>query len=79
MTDRKAARDLADGDLIDLVRHYAAVGGSALDIAEYELARVGDEEGPHVWEPDGTFRLFTTQGSFPMDPDTVFDVQGVDR
>jgi hypothetical protein len=77
----KKARDLADGDLIDIKQHpaFARFDGWTRDVADYEYARVGDEDGPHVWEPDGTFLLCTTQGVFVTDPDTVFDIEGIDR
>jgi hypothetical protein len=76
----KKARDLAAGDLIDLQRHswFAEWDEGTRTAAEYELARVGLEDGPHVWE-GGTFLLCTDQGVFPTDPDATFTVEGVDR
>jgi hypothetical protein len=76
----KRAGDLADGDLIDIKQHpaFARFDESTRDVADYEYARVGDEDGPHIWE-GSTFLLCTTQGVFVTDPDALFDVEGVDR
>lgn len=78
MTTKKA-RDLTDGDLVDLEQHpdFDRFDESTQTVAEHEYARVGDEDGPHVWEPDGTFLLCTDQGVFVTDPDAPFDVEGV--
>lgn len=75
----KAARDLVNGDLIELrdlpfrytseARGYTASDGD-------QLVRVGSDCGPHTVHPDGTFTLHTDRGDWDVDADLDFVLMG---
>jgi hypothetical protein len=79
----KKARDLADGDLIDLsgvdVSAYIAFAGDKATNDEFEYARVGSESGPHTAFKPGVLWLHTSQGSIEVGEDVLFEVEGADR
>lgn len=83
MTTREAARDLADGDLIDLSQipesaYVIQIGDKAAN-DEFGYARVGSESGPHERRGNGLLWLHTDQGTVEVAEDWVFEIHGSDR
>ena len=72
--EKRAVRDLRDGDIVDLEGDlYAGQGDLVRSIGEFEYAVIEDD--PEVETPTCTL-IHTSQGSFGMPPDHELPYHG---